>query len=75
MSKWPNVKQYVIWHLATGVLGELNPPSALLQPGLVQKLTWDGKDDVDIASMGVPFSFAFAFISDFSLEDQLGAAW
>jgi hypothetical protein len=36
----------IVRHLAAGVLGGENPPPPPLQPGLEQKLTWDGKDDL-----------------------------
>jgi hypothetical protein len=35
----------VVRHLAAGVLGAKNPPPPPLQPGLEQRLTWDGNDD------------------------------
>ena len=43
-------------HFAAGVLGGTNPPPAPLQPGLSQKLTWDGKDDDGVRASGGPFS-------------------
>ena len=38
-------KGEVVRHLAAGVLGAETPPPAPLQPGLAQKLEWDGKND------------------------------
>jgi len=35
----------VVRHLAAGALGAKEAPPAPLKPGLVQELTWDGKDD------------------------------
>jgi len=35
----------VVRHLAAGVLGGKQAPPPPLKPGLVQSLTWDGKDD------------------------------
>ncbi|MCG3178381.1 MAG: hypothetical protein BIFFINMI_00708 [Phycisphaerae bacterium] len=46
----------VVCHLAAGVLGGDNPPSAPLVAGLAQKLTWDGKDDAGQPAAGGPFS-------------------
>lgn len=46
----------VVRHLAAGVLGGKNAPPPPLQPGLAQKLTWDGKDDAGDAVKGGPFS-------------------
>ena len=36
-------KGHIARHLAAGVLGGKNPPPSPLQPGLTQKLLWEGK--------------------------------
>src|SRR5262245_19238332 len=50
-----DAKGRVVRHLAAGVLGGKNPPPAPLKPGLEQKLTWDGKDDLGKPAAGGPF--------------------
>ncbi len=48
-------KEHVVRHLAAGVLGGAKPPPEPLQPGLSQKLLWDGKDDFGKTVPGGPF--------------------
>lgn len=50
-------KGHIVRHLAAGVLGGKNPPPTPLQPGLVQKIIWNGKDDVGKPAQGGPFRF------------------
>jgi hypothetical protein len=50
-----NAKGLVVRHLAAGVLGAKNPPPAPLRPGLEQRLTWDGRDDLGAEAAGGPF--------------------
>jgi hypothetical protein len=45
----------VVRHLAAGVLGGKNPPPAPLQPGLEQKILWDGRNDLGGEAAGGPF--------------------
>lgn len=45
----------VVRHLAAGVLGGKNPPPAPLQPGLDQKILWDGRNDLGVEAAGGPF--------------------
>src|SRR5204862_4200277 len=45
----------VVRHLAAGVLGAKIPPPVPLRPGLEQKLTWDGKDDLGKKAQAGPF--------------------
>lgn len=52
-----DAKGKIIRHLAAGVLGGKNPPPAPLQPGLAQKLTWNGKTDAGEPAQGGPFQF------------------
>src|SRR5262245_10894284 len=47
----------VVRHLAAGVLGGKNPPPPPLQPGLEQKIAWDGRNDLGIDAAGGPFKF------------------
>ena len=42
-------------HLAAGVLGGRKPPPEPLQPGLAQKMEWDGRDDEGKPAQGGPF--------------------
>ena len=50
-----DAKGRVVRHLAAGVLGGKNPPPAPLRAGLMQELTWDGKDDRARQAEGGPF--------------------
>ncbi|MSU77416.1 MAG: hypothetical protein EXS16_04885 [Gemmataceae bacterium] len=50
-------KGRIVRHLAAGVLGGKNPPPAPLQPGLAQKILWDGKDDLGKPAQGGAFQF------------------
>ena len=45
----------VVRHLAAGVLGGKNPPPPPLQPGLEQKIGWDGRNDFGADASGGPF--------------------
>jgi hypothetical protein len=46
----------VVRHLAAGVLGGKNPPPAPLEPGLAQRIKWNGHDDLGKPAVGAPFS-------------------
>jgi hypothetical protein len=48
----------IVRHLAAGMLGDHSPPP--FSPGLKQKLTWDGTDDVDKPAAGGPFQVRLA---------------
>jgi sugar lactone lactonase YvrE len=50
-----NAEGRVVRSLAAGVLGDKNPPPAPLQPGLSQKLSWDGKGDWNLPVGSGPF--------------------
>lgn len=50
-------KGQIVRHLAAGVLGGKNPPPSPLEPGLRQKIAWDGKDDLGKEAQGGPFRF------------------
>src|SRR5687768_16728214 len=50
-----DAKGKVVRHLAAGVLGGKNPPPPPLQPGLEQKIAWDGKTDLGADASGGPF--------------------
>jgi flagellar hook assembly protein FlgD len=45
----------IIRHLACGVIGDQNPPSAPLVSGLSQSVEWDGTDDSGTPAQGGPF--------------------
>lgn len=49
-----DAKGTIVRHLAAGVLGGKNSPPPPLKPGLAQRLTWDGKDDLGKAADGGP---------------------
>jgi hypothetical protein len=50
-----NGREQVVRHLAAGALGGKHPPPPPLQPGLEQKLKWDGRDDLGSEAAGGPF--------------------
>src|SRR6185436_995054 len=50
-----DAKGQVVRHLAAGVLGGKNPPPPPLQPGLEQKIAWDGRNDAGAEATGGPF--------------------
>jgi hypothetical protein len=50
-----DAKGAVVRHLAAGVLGGKNPPPPPLQPGLEQKIAWDGRNDAGAEATGGPF--------------------
>lgn len=70
----------VIRHLAAGVLGGKNPPPAPLQPGLAQKIVWDGQDDSGCPVSGVkgksegaaPSTLDTRHLSPFKVRVRLG---
>lgn len=50
-----DAKGQVVRHLAAGVLGAKTPPPPPLQPGLEQKIPWDGRNDLGAEAAGGPF--------------------
>lgn len=68
-----DAKKKVVRHLAAGVLGGKNPPPAPLQPGLAQKLVWDGKDDDGAPAVGSPFTFRVRAGTEVSFGKLLGS--
>jgi hypothetical protein len=55
-----DAKDKIVRHLAGGVIGGEKRPPEPLQPGLAQKIKWDGKDDYGRPAAGGPFSFRVA---------------
>jgi hypothetical protein len=63
-----DAKGEVVRHLAAGLIGAGAQHAVPLQAGLVQKLTWDSKDDVKKAAAGGPFTVRVRLGLDVKLD-------
>lgn len=68
-----DAKGAVARHLAAGVLGGNFAPPEPLQPGLAQKLEWEGTDDFGHAAQGGPFKVRVRAGSTFAFGRLIGA--